>query len=500
MQRVIIVDFSNLRDPRPGAARNSRKLDGKVKTYTIADWGYINSAINHLRVAAPHSVIYLVAERSMQYEFRDERSGGRRLTECSALPCDEFWHMYIMKTRSELARERGDNDLDKGVRADELILHLAGELDGFVLSADFFRERAYEEALKRIDHRVFYPCVSLDNTRWHFAESRQVEALHYRERFHRLGELRSLEDTIANAPALRNEEIREIQDQICSKNGLISKFWDSYFQSHGVVPRSRLTTTSRPTRRSQHPKPSLRPSLTGTPFERLAEFVGVLPPSNNGVAEDEKLPLVLSLNLDRLQSLIGRGAIVVGRIRRVNDTSFLEWFPGDRRVRLSGDTTNVQYSSIEFVGIKGRVRADGNRVRLEVVESSPAQVLTFAEINSMVEQQTSLTPQSSSRRWSLPTLVWRRGVTRVSRPRPTTPPPGYGKTSPRSTIEVVSPTTGTSSASNGIEGAIEIIPPVPPGSIDLPKPPRFNARLVATIAIATSVMVAVAGLVISLFG
>lgn len=476
MRRVIIVDFANLRDGRPGHLRGHRiREDGSLKNFSYADWKYISSAIGHLRAAAPGSVIYLVSERSMQYEFLKGQKGAERLNAAVELPCDEFWHMYMMKTRSEQAGLRGDYDTrsNKGVRADDLILHLAAKLDGFVLSSDFFRQPEYQEVLGQIDHRVFYPTLSLDGKQWHFADSRQMEQITYPERFARVGQLRSIEEVIASAPQYSEAEIRDIQEQICGEGGLIDEFWSDYVAQHGVTPIKRARRSPR-VPRSTRPAPSLKPGLTSTPFGRLGELVGILPPSNDGIDENAKLPLVLAIQTKRLQNLEGRGVIVVGRLRSEQNNRYLEWYPGDRRIQLAASRDLTLASEREFVGIKGRIRAKDKRFVLEVPDSAIVQVFSFAEANSMLIDDISEFPALLPRRWSLPRLPGRRPAGTVPRPRPTTPPPGPAQV----------PVTPS-------------VPPLPAGITDVPEPSRINARLAVSIAIGVAVVTTVAGLLIA---
>jgi len=477
MKRVIIVDFANLRDSRPNHRRGRRRLeDGTIKNFAYADWNYITSAISHLRLAAPGSAIYLVSERSMAYEFLNERDGARRLNASAELPCDEFWHMYMMKTRKEQAELRGDNDTNsnKGVRADNLILHLAAELDGFVLSGDFFSQPEYQDLLERIDHRVFYPTPNLEGSHWHFADSQQMAQLKYFERFVNAPRLRSLQETIAPAPQYSDSEIREIQEKICGADGLIEKFWLDYAERHGVASPKKSPRPAK-TPRSTRPVPTRKPGLTGTPFERLGELVGVLPPSNDGIDENSKLPLVLAIDLGQIQGLKNRGAIIVGRVRSDGDIRFLEWYPGDRRIRLSATRALSEVSPLEFVGIKGRVRINDAGVFLEMPESAVVQVFSFAETSAMLLDGTWILPTRQPRKWSLPRLPIRRRTGVVPRPIPTTPPPRP------STTTVVPP-----------------IPPRPDPEFLPPEPSRLNARLVTSIAIGAALASAIVGVIVSL--
>jgi len=479
MQRVIVVDFANLRDGRPGHRRGRRQReDGKVKNFAYADWTYITSAISHLRQAAPGSVIYLVSERSMAHEFLNERDGARRLNASAELPCDEFWHMYMMKTRKEQADLRGDNDpkSKKGVRADDLILYLAAELDGFVLSGDFYSQPQYQELLQRINHRVFYPTLNLAGTQWHFADSQQMERLPVDARFGSAPRLRSLQEAIAPAPQYSDSEIREIQDEICGKGGLIEKFWLDYAARHGVAPNKKPRTRKKAPR-STRPVPTLKPGLTGTPFERLGELVGVLPPTNDGIDEISKLPLVLAIDVTQLRELKNRGAVIVGRVRSDGDTQFLEWYPGDRRIRLSTNRALAQVSALDFVAIKGRVRDQDTGMVLEMPESAIVRVVPFAETRAMLVDEVSIVPAQQRRKWSLPRLPSKRRHGVVPRPMPTTPPPA-----PTRTTDVLP------------------IPPAPDPEFLPPEPPRLNARLVTSIAIAAAIATAIVGVIVWLVG
>jgi hypothetical protein len=508
MQRVIIVDLSNLRERAPQKARYEiQHVNGKSHKITLAEWSYIYDAITHLAAKAPGSAIYQVADKSTRYHFINKHQGMRIFDANAKLPCDEFWHLYAMRTRKEVGDWLGGGDGEEGVRADELILYLAAQLDGFVVSGDFFREDKYRTLLNQINHRVYWPGRAFDNSDFFFVHSQEIRTIPEGRRHIEMQRLPRIEDAIKDLPLLSAEQIRDIRNTICETgNGLIDRFWLEYrtsYEQKSSSPPERPTTPPLgtppppptktepieprrvkpiPERRGpaySKPKPVIRPTPTTSVRDILKENIGFTPPTNDGVSEDAKIPLVLSCNLADFKGRDDAVVRVIGRPRQQDGETFLEWFPGDRRIRIDGRIADELIQPLEFVGLIGRIRQKGGKFSVELSRDGAPKRFEFSDIMEFVSDHISEVSATIPRRWNLPRLPgWRRVVRQPV-------PGGTGEKTQDLTKKA------TPEQPERPEASIPLIP-LPP------EPSRLNARLVTSIAIAAAIATAIVGVVVSL--
>jgi hypothetical protein len=484
MQRVIIVDFSNLRENRPGRMRVlTRVVDGVARRITVASWRYIEEALLELAAAAPGSTICLIADKGIRYDF-EEADGKDTFDAWERLPCDNFWFLYALPTRRQLAKRRGDDDAEFGVQADELILYLAAELDGFVISRDFFREDQYQMQLNKFDHRVFWPAKALNNSGWGFASSDEVRQTPAAQRLQALTSYTQLSEVIAEAPLLNAEQQRVMKESICGTGGLIVRFWLEYFERHTVKPDEKtgptqVTDLAPSVRKIKRPRPAIRTSASTSPLDIIKEQIGIAPPSNDGVDDDRKIPVIPACHRLTLTASVGMAVRLVGRLRQDSSGHFLEWYPGDRRVSLRGELPSIPQTTRSFVGIVGRLAARGDKHELRTDQDSVVVTFGFEEVVELLDEPETLRLVTEPRRWNMPRLPSRklRAITTTAGiykpPRPKVPPPG----------PAVAPTQRVTPTELAI-------PPIP-------TPPRISARLRTVIALAVGVLTAIAALVIS---
>jgi hypothetical protein len=471
MQRVIIVDFSNLRENRPGRMQVVTKVvDGVARRITIASWRYIEEAVLALAAAAPGSTICLIADKGIRYDFEEE-NGRETFDALRKVSCDSFWFLYVLPTRQELAKLRKDGDAQFGVQADELILYLAAELDGFVISRDFFREEQYQSQLNKFNHRVFWPAKALNNSGWGFASSNEVRQTPAAQRLQALASFTQLSEVIADAPLLNAEQQRVMKESICGTGGLTDRFWLEYFERHTVKPDEKTgpTQVTEPTpsvRKIKRPRPAIRTSASTSPLDVIKEQTGIAPPSNDGVDDDRKIPVIPACHRLTLTASVGMAVRLVGRLRQDSSGLFLEWYPGDKKVLLRGELPSIPQTTQGFVGIVGRLATRGDKHELRTNQKSVVVTFGFEDIVELVSESEVRGSATESRRWHLPRLLGRRrrpaeGTSgKYVPPIPKTPPPGRA------------------------------IPPIP-------TPPRISARLRTVIALGVGVLTAIAALVVS---
>ena len=490
MQRVIIVDLGNLRENRPGRARRERRtIRGRARTVAFADWAYIEEAVGELAVAAPEAVIYLIADKSMRYDFAERGRGMRIFDRNRQLSCEDFWHMYVMPSRQELAAWRQDNDTESGVEADELILFLAAELDGIVISGDFYREPRYQRLLERFGHRVFWPSKMLDDSGWCFASSMEIRDIEASRRHERMQSLQQLQDVISAAPALNAEQRRLIKNSICEEPGLIDRFWLEYLSEYdrqrGVIQPPPVSpppaVTAGP--KQQEPKPAKTPSSSRSLVQVFGEQLGILPPTDDGVPEERKIPIIFACHPLSLTSSEGSVVQLVGRLRSDGSTNYLEWYPGDQKVRIHHGFDAAHPSSQGFLGVTGRLSTRNGQFVLEKLGSAAPKSYSFEELLDALSDGDLGDTSISNRRWHLPQLP------RISRKkqvntttlapfeplRPKAPPPGRAVSAP-TTVGVRPP-----------------MPDIPP----LPAPPRVSSRLKVLIALGVAALAGMFSLVVT---
>ena len=485
MQRVIIVDFSNLRENRPGRMQVlTRVVDGVARRITVASWRYIEEALLELAAAAPGSTICLIADKGIRYDFEEE-NGKETFDAWRREPCDSFWFLYVLPTRRELAELRKDGDAQFGVQADELILYLAAELDGFVISGDFFRDDQYQSQLNKFDHRVFWPAKALNNSGWGFASSDEVRQTPAAQRLHALASYTQLSEVIAEAPLLNAEQQRVMKESICGTGGLIDRFWLEYFERHTVKPDEKtgptqVTDPAPSVRKIKRPRPAIRTSASTSPLDVIKEQIGIAPPSNDGVDDDRKIPVIPACHRLTLTASVGMAVRLVGRLRQDSSGLFLEWYPGDRRVSLRGEPPPAPQTTEGFVGIVGRLAARGDKHELRINHGSGVATFGFEEVVKMLDEPEARRSVTESQPWHLPRLPTRklRAITTSAGtyvpPRPKGPPPGR---------------------------AVPTIPRITPADLaipPIPRPPRISARLRTVIALAVGVLTALAALVVSI--
>lgn len=528
MQRVIIVDVGNLRENRPGRAIHEyRTIDGRAKTTTMADWNYIDECILYLSAKAPASAIYLISDKSLRHYFVDRKAGMKKFDANRNLPCDEFWHMYAMPSRKEVAYWRGDENLKQGVEADELILYLAAALDGFVISGDFFRNPQYKKYLDAFGHRVYWPAKTLDDSDWHFVKSSEIQEYKF-GRHERMISLTQLHTAMDDLPQLSAAEIRGIRESICETGGLIDRFWleyrSEYEREHGVLGiAAQVSETQAPEPASvgysddfstfdelsftidaeeapavevypkikrakspayRKPKPATRTSPTRSFIDVVKEQVGLSPPSDDGVDEEITISLVLACHLVQMSNSIGTTVRLVGRLRDTNGDTYLEWYPGDKRVRLTRQIQQSGLASGGFVGVIGRLHGNNQKFELDNARSQIVHTYPFNDIINLLSDDITGAQNIAPRRWHLPRLP-RKSKTLPSTsptplssplPQPKSPPPGRAVT----TIRPKVPTTTSG-----------YLPPMPVA-------PRVNLRLITAMALSASIIAIAIALVVSL--
>jgi hypothetical protein len=487
-QRVIIVDVSNLRDRRRGAERAPLRVSetGEVKHETLANWVFIESAISAIREIALHSAVILVADKSLGHKFSIDQRRDERFFRHAELHWSHPDFIYALPSKRELAAWRDDGDQSHGVQADELILFLAAELNGFVISGDRFSEPQYQEYLERIDNRTFSPEIEDDghSVVWRLVLTRDLVSRSYSDESGDLGDLRQLDYDIESLPALSDQQIVAIREEIFGDGGLENRFWQHYGRRFGI-PETKYPPSRGGTRRRRPGDTMRSPSLTSRPFEMLKNVIGV---GSGGraapvdVSSEINRRFIFAYDQPALQDAVDVHVTVLGRISDHAGSARLCWYGGNDGIAVSNLPAGVDRHDKGFVQVRGLIRKRLTRLELEVASGSVVERVDFRRVVQLLEDDVPKWQSPPLRKWHFPRLPRRSDpVPRTSRTHkpPVVPPfdPRRPRIAPPGRAWVA-----RSSAPQGPQSPTSA--PLPPTVNTLAEPPRRRPRRVTVILIA----------------
>jgi hypothetical protein len=494
MQRVIIVDLSNLRDERPGADRATRHHSetGEVQRYALANWEYLESLVGAIHYVAPHSAVMLIADESLGYHFPDDGQSYRRFFERGERHWSDPDSIYVMPSTKKLAKWRGDRDTRHGVQADELILQLAAELNGFVISGDKFSEMRYQELLDRFQHRTYSPQIEEDGqggSVWRFVLRSDLVGRSHADRFRNLADLRQLDYDIGALPRLDEPQIAAVREEVFGPGGLVDLFWQRYGQRFGI-PKTHHSPSRRTGRRRLFGVGT--PPLTSKPFEVLKDLVGAATggrgvPRNTGQEIERRF--IFACDQHALKQAVDAHVTVLGRISDHAGSIRLCWYGGSDGIALSNLPAGVTRHDRGFVQVEGRIcRVEGRirkrltRLELAVAKGSVVERVDFQRVVELLANEVPKWQSSPMRKWHFPRLPRRSDpVSRASRTPVATEPPPFDPRRPK-----IAPPGRTwvarSSAPQGPKAPIR--PPSPATVHTLVEPPRRRPRPITVVLVA----------------
>lgn len=394
---------------------------------TPASWEYLDSVVAAIRYVAPQSAVIMIADQSLAYAFDDKKS-QKRLFKHADL---DWWHsdfIYVMPSKGDLAEWRGDADDTYGVQADELILHLAAELNGFVISRDRFSESMYQEKLDRIQHRTYSPQIEDDGQGgavWRFVWRPDLEGRSWTQRSRSLGELRQLDYDLAAVPTLHAEQISSMRREVFGPGGLTERFWREYGRRFGLPE-----TTPSPSRRLSRRRPLVyepTTALTQHPFKGIVRYVvgavtgGRDTPSNVGIERR----FIFACDRHELQDAVDAHVTVLGRISDQAGPARLGWYGTADGIALSRLPESGSVDGKRFVQVDGRIRNGPRGLELEVTMDSAVVHVEFEHVVRLLADDVTKWEPRHMRRWCLPRLPRRSdrtfSVSRTAVPRPVQP-------------------------------------------------------------------------------
>ena len=373
---VILVDLSNIRDPNGEKARTDT---GLVLAFSRS---YLKGFENALRMAAPFAHIVLVAGRAIVWKDLWIEGGKRQST-------DFEWMKHRTESKGEsnfvyLMQEQKHGE--KHIKADELILHLARQFKGFVISNDNYTD--YFDLIREVGHKHFDPKYDHFSDSWSFELKLhdQVDLIQRSAGF-------LLEECLTSFSILDQEEEEAFGQYLYEiaipdfwserdnytlggKNSIKQKFTDLWASARVVkIRQGQIGGTKASVIRGL--------SAFGIPHLRRGQF------SNQFVE-------------------------LFGRTKTYDDQIFLEGIPGDKVVLLEG-FDDILNPKTGFLQITGKLRFEDNQAILKrrsssvVVEIDMKQAIKLAGTSRVMNLE-----RGDHVRWVMKPLPWKHRKIRTS--------------------------------------------------------------------------------------
>jgi len=367
---VILVDLSNIRDQTGEKARTDR---GLVPAFSRS---YLDGFEDALRTLAPFAHIVLIAGRAILSKDLWIEGGKRQST-------DFKWMKHRTKSRGEsdfvyLMQEQMDGE--EHIKADELILHLARQLNGFIISNDNYNDFEYRELLREVGHKHFGPKYDHPSDSWSFElkPHDQVDLLKRPDGF-------LLDDCLTPFSSLSQEEEEEFRQYLYDI--AIPDFWSE---------RDQYTLDS-------------KKGITQK-FSEILEYAKIINVRQvqNSVSTASILRGLSAFGIPHIRSrrFMNQFVELFGRIKVHDDQTFLEGTPGDKAVLLEG-FDEVLNPHTGFLQLTGKLRFENDQAILKRRSSSVVVEIDIKQALKLVS-----TPRETDRnkenfiRWAMKPLPW----------------------------------------------------------------------------------------------
>lgn len=393
---VAVIDMANLRDNS-----NIQRLRHRKRVYS--SWDYIDSVIASLKSCVNNLTIIPIFDAGLANNFAgfdNEITNFRK----SLNYLDEDYIYFLREHR---------------VEADPLILQVALEVGGFVISGDKYRK--YSDKTKIINDMIFVPVKNDSSAEFEFFKSSEFYEIRGKHRnFEDLmkNKVQTLKSFIdVNSDSIVNDS--SIREQVFGNGGIESRFWDNNFRTTKQEKKEAL---------NYQPFADTNFSLSRLFGDEVAPKVSVRAFHKTGKKVKTKERVVLFCDcLSQVQPEADSEVFVVGKLGRSGDQMYLEWFRGDKAVRITGFHTRKDLDK-NFIKIPGVLSRGSEGFELKTAEDAEFEQLSFGDavihrLSRIVVRKEDEAP----RRWFLPSLNWGRkiNITVPKQPRTIPPPPGY---------------------------------------------------------------------------
>ena len=382
---IAIIDMANMRDDSTGRLWKRGK-----KNYS--SWNYMDSVISSLKDSIENLTIIPIFDAGLANNFQGNDIAITNYRKNLS---------YVDENYAYFMREHY-------IEADPLILMIASELGGFVISGDQYTKYSSETA--KIHGLVFVPIKKSTSEGFEFFKSTEFYDIRGKHRnfddltkIHKISTLRTCVDKDSNLKV--NDPF--LREQVFGKQGIEVRFWENYFR-----------TTKEGEKDLLRDKPFANLGLVLQDFFREKQPSEVVVKTKRSIAKKRKDQVVLFCDaLDQIEANVDTQVQVVGKLGRSGDLIFLEWFRGDRAVLISGFATRKDLDK-NFIKISGFLSRGSEFFELEITEDTQFEQLSFTD--TVIHRLSRIVMRSEDDvppRWYLPSLQWGRKMS-IATPKP----------------------------------------------------------------------------------
>lgn len=394
---IAVIDMANLReDP-------DRRGLFKREPRSYSSWEYIDAVISSLKNAVQNLTVIPVFDAGLVNNFRglDLEITNQRMH----LDYRDDDYIYFMR--------------EHFVEADPLILAIADELNGFVITSDQYKN--YPDETLKINDNVFVPVKN--NKTGEFAFFKSLEFYELRGKYRNVGDatLRGVSTVHRcldqDSNSVKNDEI--IREKVFGAEGIEVRYWEDIFRT--VKQGEKEVLKDRPFANFKF--------VFSASAKKEQEPKEIIVKHKRRITKKFSEPIVVFCDeLYKLEANVDSEVHVVGKLGRSGEQIFIEWFRGDKAVFVSNFSTKKDLDR-NFIKISGFLSKGNHHFELLRDENVLVEQLTFAD--AVVHRLSRLVSRTRDepRRWHLPNLHW--GETKSAAPlRPTKdnqlpPPPRY---------------------------------------------------------------------------
>ena len=393
---IAVIDMANIRDDS-----NSRSiLSWRKKNYS--SWEYIDSVISSLKNCIDNLTVIPIFDAGLANNFAGNDIAITKHR--SGLNYRDEQYVYFMR--------------EHYIEADPLILKVAREVGGFVISGDKYEKYANETAM--INELVFVPVKKSTSGEFEFFKSSEFYEIRGKNRnfedLTHIHKLRTIKEFIdANSDFVVNDTF--VRDQVFGPEGIEFRFWEDNFR-----------TTRQGEKKTLRDKPfaNLKLSIPELLSEKQASKVFVKARRKIGKQRNEN-EVVFCDALNQINLEVETDVQLVGKLGRSGEQIFLEWFRGDKAVLIAGFQTKKELDK-NFIKIPGVLSKVSDGFKLELAEDAQIEQLSFTD--AVIHRLSRIVVRSDDeapRRWSLPSLNWghKKNIEVPKQPKTIPPPPGY---------------------------------------------------------------------------
>lgn len=378
---------------------NSRSFLKWTKNYS--SWAYIDSIIFSLQNLIDNLTIIPIFDAGLANNFAGSDIAITK-HRTSLHYRDEQFVYFMREHRTE---------------ADPLIIQIAKEVGGFVISGDKYEEYASETA--EINELIFVPVKKGTAEQFEFFKSSEYYEIRGKNRnfealtkIHKVGMIQNFIDK--NSDLTANDTL--IRDQVFGPEGIEFQFWEDRFRTTRQGEKEVLRSK---------PFANLTLRIPVVTEKRVPKILVKLKRKSTEQSKEQVVVFCDSLNQFNLD--VDTVVQVVGKLGRSGEQIFLEWFRGDKAVLITGFYTKKVLDK-NFLKIPGVLSKGSDGYQLKMAEDAQFEQLSFIDaVTHRLSHIVARSEDEAPRRWFLPSLNWGRqtNISRPKQPNAIPPPPTY---------------------------------------------------------------------------